>query len=79
MLSLFGADGQFYASDDDGGVDGASKIESVWLPEPGSYYAIVTTYPNEPATALGAFPFIDESGESNIAFDLVVRTDTAAQ
>lgn len=79
MLTLFGEDGAWYATDDDGGMDGASKIESVYLSQPGTYYAIVTTYPNEPETQYGFFSILHPAGESNMAFDLVVRTDFAAQ
>ena len=79
MLTLFGADGEWYASDDDGGMDSASKINAVWLSQPGTYYAIVTTYPNEPETSFGFFDYVETLGESNIAFDLVVRTDLAMQ
>jgi hypothetical protein len=79
MLAVFGADGQFYAEDDDGGDEGASKIEGLWIEQPGTYFAIVTTFPNSPATDRGAFPFIEAAGGSNIGFDLIVNTDFAAQ
>ena len=79
MLTLFGRDGDWIAGDDDGGTDGASKIESAWLSTPGTYYAVVTTFPNEPETEYGFLTFIGTHGGSNIAFDLVVRTDFAAQ
>lgn len=79
ILSIFGPEGEWIASDDDGGVDAASRLDSVWLGNPGTYYAIVTTYPNEPQTSMGFFDYVDTSGESSIAFDLVVTTDFAAQ
>lgn len=78
-LSLFGPDGLWYATDDDGGEGGASKLTSIWLPEPGTYYAIVTTYPNEPETQFGFFDYVEPTGRSNVAFELLVSTDFAAQ
>ena len=78
MLFVFDSAGVLLAEDDDGGVDGASKVQSVWFETPGRYYAVVTTYPNDPAIVDGVFRMLDTYGESNIGFDLVVRLDTAA-
>jgi hypothetical protein len=78
MLFLYDETGSLVAMDDDGGESNASMLESVWLPEAGRYYAIVTTYPNEPYGEFGLFAGLDTLGESNIAFDLVVRLDIAA-
>ncbi len=76
MLSLYSADGRLIASDDDGGEAGASKISNVRLPAAGRYYAVVTTYPNEPAIdGDGFFEAVYPNGESHIEFDLVVRTE----
>ena len=76
MLSLYSSDGRLIASDDDGGEAGASRISNVRLSASGPYYAVVTTYPNEPAVdGDGFFESVSPDGESHIEFDLVVRTE----
>ena len=78
VLFIFDESGTLIAHDDDGGVESASKIESVWLENPGRYYVVVGTFPNAPELDGSRFVRFDTLGESNIAFDLVVRLDTAA-
>jgi len=78
-LALFGPDGLWYGTDDDSAGEGQSMLASVWIPEDGTYYAIVTTYPNEPATDMGYFDSIEPTGGSRFVFELHVSTDFAAQ
>jgi hypothetical protein len=72
MLYLFDGGGAMLTSDDDGG---ASLIEGVRV-TPGTYYAVVTTYPNRPIfDSSGRLEGFGEDGGSNIGFDLVVRLE----
>lgn len=73
-LMLFDAEGRLIATDDDGGDDSGSKLEDVRIPDAGSYYAVVTTYPNE--TELDEddhFVAFYPEGDSHIGLQLVVR------
>ncbi|MFW6261359.1 MAG: DVUA0089 family protein [Spirochaetota bacterium] len=73
MLALFDAEGRLVASDDDGGVGNAAKIANVRLTDSGSYYAIVTTYPNEVMLdGDGKFAAVEPYGEGHLEFELVV-------
>jgi hypothetical protein len=74
ILSLFNEEGRLIAADDDGGEDSASMLTNVRLARRGSYYAVVTTYPNEPEVDdNGYFSAIRPSGDSHVGFQLVVR------
>ena len=73
VLALFDAEGRLIATDDDGGVDNAAKIANVRLTESGSYYAVVTTYPNEVIVdGDGRFAAVEPYGEGHLEFELVV-------
>ena len=72
MLFLFDSQGSVVASDDDSGEGAASLIDTEQL-EAGTYYAVVTTYPNSPV--LDAHARLDrfsDDGGSDIEFDLRV-------
>ncbi|MFW5718077.1 MAG: DVUA0089 family protein [Spirochaetota bacterium] len=76
MLALFDAEGRLVASDDDGGVDNAAKIANVRLTASGSYYAVVTTYPNEVIIdGDGRFAEVEPYGEGHLEFELVVTEE----
>lgn len=76
MLALFDADGRLIASDDDGGVGNAAKITNVRLTDSGSYYAIVTTYPNEAILdGDGRFAGVEPYGQGFVEFELVVTSE----
>jgi hypothetical protein len=71
MLMVFDAHGLLIASDDDGGEDGAAKIANLRLSEPGSFYAVVTTFPNDGAIDDdGYFEAIYPDGGSDVEFTL---------
>ena len=74
MLFLFDSRGRFIVGDDDGGPGATSRIDEVLLEGGERYYAIVTTFPNEPEISeAGLFDFLDDLGSSNIAFELHLR------
>ena len=76
VLALFDAGGRLIATDDDGGVDNAAKISNVRLTESGSYYAVVTTYPNEVILdGDGRFAAVEPYGEGHLAFDIVLTVE----
>ncbi len=74
MLFLFDSRGKLLASDDDGGPGSASRIDEVLLEGGDRYYAVVTTFPNEPETTPGGvFDTLGDLGSSNISFELHIR------
>lgn len=74
MLFLFDSRGRFLVGDDDGGPGATSRIDEILLEGGERYYAIVTTFPNEPEISeAGLFQFLDDLGSSNIAFELHLR------
>lgn len=76
MLALFDAEGRLLASDDDGGVDNAAKLTNVRLTDVGSYYAVVTTYPNEVIIdGDGRFAAVEPYGDGYLEFELVVTAE----
>lgn len=76
MLALFDDEGRLIATDDDSGEFNAAKIENVRLPEAGSYYAVVTSYPNEVAIdGDGYFDEVDAKGGSFVDFTLVITEE----
>ncbi len=74
MLFLFDSRGMLLASDDDGGPGSTSRIDEILLEGGDRYYAVVTTFPNEPeTTAGGVFDSLGELGSSDISFELQIR------
>lgn len=74
MLFLFDSRGKLLASNDDGGPGSASRIDEILLVRGTRYYAVVTTFPNEPETTPGGvFDTLANLGSSNISFELHIR------
>ncbi len=74
MLFLFDSRGKLLASDDDGGPGSTSRIDEIRLEGGNRYYAVVTTFPNEPETSPGGvFDTLGDLGSSDISFELHIR------
>jgi hypothetical protein len=74
MLFLFDSRGELLASDDDGGPGSTSRIDEILLEGGERYFAVVTTFPNEPETTPGGvFDTLGELGSSDISFELHIR------
>jgi hypothetical protein len=74
MLFLFDSRGKLLTADDDGGPGSTSRIDEILLEGGERYYAVVTTFPNEPETTPGGvFDTLGELGSSDISFELHIR------